>query len=317
MPPTAGDLFRFRPYHEPTMQIVDAHHHLWDLGKLHYPWLAEPIDHPMGDYAAIRRNYLIGDFRADAAGQGLVKSVHVQAEVDHADPVAETAWLQAVADDPASGGLPSGIVAYADLASPEVDGVLERHCSHANMRGIRDMLNFEPDTPRFCFAARGDLMQDPGWRAGYARLRAHGLSFDLQLWWQQMADAARLAADFDDIQMILNHTGMPRLFDPDYLAGWRRGMRELAAAPNVAVKISGLCMFDRGWSTDSIRPFVEHTIECFGVDRCMFASNFPVESLMSSYDSLWDAFSEITRDYSETERAKLFHDNAVRIDRLD
>jgi predicted TIM-barrel fold metal-dependent hydrolase len=88
------------------MQIVDAHHHLWDLGKLHYPWLAEPIDHPMGDYAAIRRNYLIGDFRADAARQGLVKSVHVQAEVDHADPVAETAWLQSVADDPASDGVP-------------------------------------------------------------------------------------------------------------------------------------------------------------------------------------------------------------------
>jgi predicted TIM-barrel fold metal-dependent hydrolase len=237
--------------------------------------------------------------------------------VDHADPVAETAWLQAVADDPASGGLPSGIVAYADLASPNVDDVLARHCAHANMRGIRDMLNFEPDTPRFCFAARGDLMQDAGWRAGYGRLRAHGLSFDLQLWWQQMADATRLAADFGDIQMILNHTGMPRLFDPDYLAGWRKGMRELASAPNVAVKISGLCMFDRGWSTDSIRPFVEQTIECFGVDRCMFASNFPVESLMSTYAALWDAFSEITGDYSETERAKLFHDNAVRIYRLD
>ena len=174
------------------MQIVDAHHHLWDLSKLHYPWLAEPIDHPMGDYAAIRRNYLIDDFRADAARQGLVKSVHVQAEVDHADPdVAETAWLQSVADDPASGGLPSGIVAYADLAAADVDDVLGRHCAQANMRGIRDMLNYEPDTLRFCFATRGDLMQDPAWRAGYARLRAHGLSFDLQLWWQQMADAAR------------------------------------------------------------------------------------------------------------------------------
>ena len=94
-------------------------------------------------------------------------------------------------------------------------------------------------------------------------------------------------------------------------------MRELAAAPNVAVKISGRCMFDRGWNSDSIRPFVEQTIEYFGVDRCMFASNFPVESLMSTYAALWDAFSEITRDYSESERARLFHDNAVRIYRLD
>ena len=106
------------------MQIVDAHHHLWDLGKLHYPWLAEPIDHPMGDYAAIRRNYLIGDFRADAARLELVKSVHVQAEVDHADPVAETAWLQAVAGDPASGGLVE-LYLQASLADPYVGLRLE------------------------------------------------------------------------------------------------------------------------------------------------------------------------------------------------
>ena len=101
-----------------------------------------------------------------------------------------------MADDPAPDGLPSGILAYADLTASDVDEVLEGQCAPANMRGIRDMLNFAPDTPRFCFAARGDLMQDQAWRAGYARLRAHGLSFDLQLWWQQMADAARLAADF-------------------------------------------------------------------------------------------------------------------------
>ena len=94
---------------------------------LHYPWLAEPIDHPMGDFAAIRRNYLIGDFRADAARRELTRSVHVQAEVDRADPVQT---LQAVADDPASGGLPSGIVAYADLAASDVDEVLEGHCAH-------------------------------------------------------------------------------------------------------------------------------------------------------------------------------------------
>ena len=299
------------------MQIVDAHHHLWDLDALHYPWLAEPIDHPVGDYAAIRRSYCVGEFLADAANQGLDKSVHLQAEVDHADPVAETAWLQAVADDPASGGRPNGIVAYADLAAADVDEVLARHCAHANMRGIRYMLNYDAQQPKLSFAPRGDLLQDAAWRAGYARLRAHGLSFDLQLWWQQMADAARLAADFPDIQVILNHTGMPVRRDPDYLAGWRQGMRHLAAVPNVAVKISGLCMFDRAWSVDSILPFVEQTIDCFGVERCMFASNFPVEKLMSTYDALWNAFSQITSHYSDGDRAKLFHDNAIRFYRLD
>ena len=149
------------------MQIVDAHHHLWDLGKLHYPWIVEPIDHPVGDYAAIRRSYRIADLLDDAANQPLVKSVHLQAEVDHADPVAETAWLQSVADDPASRGLPNGIVAYADLAAPDADDVLARHCAHANMRGIRHMLNYDAHEPRFCFA--------PAWRSDAGRSLARRL----------------------------------------------------------------------------------------------------------------------------------------------
>ena len=299
------------------MQIVDAHHHLWDLDKLHYPWLVEPIDHPVGDYAAIRRSYRIADLLDDAANQPLIKSVHLQAEVDHGDPVAETAWLQSVADDPASRGLPNGIVAYADLAAADADEVLARHCAHANMRGIRYMLNYDAHAPRFCFAPRGDLMEDAAWRAGYARLRAHDLTFDMQLWWPQMIDAARLAADFSDIQVILNHTGMPRRRDSEYVAGWRHGMHQLAAQPNVAVKISGLGMFDRDWTTDTIRLFVEDTIELFGVERCMFASNFPVDKLMSDYNKIWNAFDAITASYSEAERAKLFHDNAVGFYRLD
>lgn len=297
------------------MQIVDAHHHLWDLERLHYAWLVEPIDHPVGDYSAIRRSYRIADFLDDAANQPLAKSVHLQAEVD-GDPVAETAWLQSVADDPASRGMPNGIVAFADLAAADVDDVLARHCAHANMRGIRQMLNHDPDEPRFCFAQRGDLMEDAAWRAGYARLGAHGLSFDMQLWWPQMRAAARLVGDFPDIQVILNHTGMPRRRDSEYIGGWRHGMRQLAARPNVAVKISGLGMFDRNWTTASIRPFVEETIELFGVDRCMFASNFPVDKLMSDYNAIWNAYREITAPYSADERAKLFHDNAVRLYRL-
>ena len=304
------------------MQIVDTHHHLWDLEKLHYQWLVEPIDHPVGDYAAIRRSYRLADLMDDAANQPLVKSVHLQAGgVDHAgpgaDPVAETAWLQSLADAPGSGGFPHAIVAYADLAAPDVDEVLSRHCAHANMRGIRYMLNHDPDEERLCFAPRGDLMTDAAWRAGYARLRAHDLTFDMQLWWPQMADAARLVADFADIPVIVNHTGMPHRRDADYFAGWRDGMRQLAARPNVAVKISGLGMFDRGWTTASIRPFVETTIELFSVERCMFASNFPVDKLMSDYDKIWNAFKEITANHSEAERAALFHDNAVRVYRLN
>ena len=300
------------------MQIVDAHHHLWDLAldRVRHPWLVDPIDHPMGDYAEIRKDYLIADLFEDAKDQALVKSVHLEAGAHPEDAVAETAWLQEIADRPDSRGFPHGIVARADLAASDVEDVLARHCEYANVRGIRQMLNHDPDDPRFCFVTDGGLMDDAAWRAGYASLERFGLSFDLQLWWQQMEQAARLLADFPNVPAILNHAGMPRRRDADYVAGWRRAMLALSPASNLTVKISALGMFDRDWTVDSIRPFILETIGIFGVDRCMFASNFPVDKLMSTYDTLWDAYKEIVADFSEDERANLFHDNAVRAYRL-
>ena len=103
------------------MRIIDAHHHLWDLRRHQYPWIRPDTAHPAGDLTPICKSYLLGDFLGDARNQELAKSVHVQAEIDRADPVKETAWLQAIADDPNSGGFPHGIVAFADLAGPKVE----------------------------------------------------------------------------------------------------------------------------------------------------------------------------------------------------
>ena len=108
------------------LRIVDAHHHLWDLSANYYPWLTDRItERVCGDYAAIRRDYRLADFRRDAAGLNLVKSVHVQAEHDPRDPVREIRWLQAIADDPDSDGFPHAVVAYADLAAPDIEAILE------------------------------------------------------------------------------------------------------------------------------------------------------------------------------------------------
>ena len=300
------------------MDIIDTHHHLWRVAQepVRYPWLVEPVDHPMGDYAAIRRDYLVADYLDDAKDQSLAKSVHVEAVAHPDDAVAETAWLQAIADGPDSGGFPHGIVAHADFAAPDVEGVLARHCEHANMRGIRYILNFDAGDPRHCVAPRGDMMDDSAWRAGYAALHKFGLSFDLQLLWPQMADALRLLADFPDIPVILNHAGMPARRDAEYMAGWRRAMKSLSAAPNLAVKISAFGMFEHDWTVESIRPHVLSVIESFGVERCMFASNFPVDRMMGSYDSHWNAFKAIVADFSEDERDQMFRRNPVRIYRL-
>jgi predicted TIM-barrel fold metal-dependent hydrolase len=116
--------------------------------------------------------------------------------------------------------------------------------------------------------------------------------------------------------MVLNHTGMPVDRAPEEIEAWKKSMTLLASADNVFCKISGLGMGDWKWTVDSIRPFVLHAIEAFGVERCMFASNFPVDKLFSSYDDVFNAFKEITRDFSAQERAALFHDNAERVYRL-
>jgi predicted TIM-barrel fold metal-dependent hydrolase len=224
------------------MQIIDAHHHLWDLEQHHYPWLANPAPHPAGDPEPIRRSYRLADFLEDARHQELAKSVHLQAAM--ADPVQETAWLQSLADDPAGRGFPHAIVAFADLADPGVEAVLEQHCRYPNLRGIRFMVNHIEGEPLYCMTERGDWLRDAQWRRGYALLEKHGLSFDLQVYCHQMAEAADLAAAFPGIQVMLNHAGLPHRRDPDYVESWRRGMRILADRPNLAAKISGLGMFD-------------------------------------------------------------------------
>ena len=290
--------------------IVDAHHHLWDLRRLRYPWLQGRMhDRGWGNWAPLQNNYLMTDLLADAARQGIAKSVHVQANA--ADPVAETAWLERVADE---SGFPHGIVAFADLSAAQVERTLERQARFPRVRGIRQVLNRHAD-PRLNRAPK-DYLSDERWQANLGLLRRFRWSFDVQVYWQQMRAIATLARRYPDVQLVLDHAGMPAERDDAGLEGWRRGMRALARCPNIAVKLCGYGMVDNCWTTESIRPFVLQPIEWFGAERCMFASNFPVDRLMATYDRLWQAYRDITRAFTAREKQLLFHDNALRIYRL-
>jgi predicted TIM-barrel fold metal-dependent hydrolase len=281
------------------LPFVDAHHHLWDVDVLQYPGLAAPSNR-------LARHYRLDDFLGDASEWRPIKSVHVQAEVDRAHSLDESAWLQRIAN---ARGYPQAIVAYAPLQDPRVGEMLEAQAEHANVRGIRQILN--PDQ-----CERPDYLTDPAWRSGYAHLAEYGLSFDLQALPEQVQDAAALARDHPGTPMIVNHTGMPRDQSPAGLERWRSGMRLLASQPQVSVKISGFGMFDANWTTESIRPLVLETIEVFGVERCMLGSNFPVDRLWTSYTRLLDAFDEITSGLSTSDRQKVFQTNAERIYRI-
>jgi predicted TIM-barrel fold metal-dependent hydrolase len=294
--------------------VIDPHHHLWDLGRNRYPWLqASPLAPCLeGDILPIARDYLLEDYRGDIHNQNVIKSVHVECGWDPSDPVGETEWLQRLADKE---GYPHGIVARATLDADDVEKVLEGHACHKNVRGIRHAINWHPD-PAKSYLSRPDLIRTDAWRHGFSLLQRFGLSFDLQLYPAQMTDAAALANAYPDVLIILNHAGMPVDRDKEGIDLWKRGMREMADAPNVVVKISGLGTVDWNWTVNSIRPFVLQTIETFGVSRCMFASNFPVDKLFSDFDILYAAFHKITKGFSADERRMLFHDNAARYYRL-
>ncbi len=237
--------------------------------------------------------------------------MHLDVGYDPKDPVGETRWLQAISD---RCGFPHGIVGYADFRKPDVAELLDAHMEYKNFRGIRQSMNFHTD-PAKTYLDRAEVSRSPEWRRGFKELVKRDLSYDLQLYYWQMDEFYELARYFPNTQIILNHTGM-QVDGPQHFGAWRKSMHRLAEAPNVACKISGLGMGDFTWTTESIRPYVESAIEIFGVDRCMFASNFPVDKLFSSYDAIFNAFKEITASYPLEDRMKLFHDNAEKFYRL-
>lgn len=293
--------------------LVDPHVHLWDLAHIRYPWLTPPFDadNPNGSVEPIASDYPLGAYLADAGGWDVRGIVHIDAGAHPDDALKESEWLQAMAD---ARGLPSGIVAFAALDDPDVDSLLARHAEHTNVRGIRHIVNWHPDPARSY--APADATTSEAWARGFAMLRNHGLSFDLQAYAGQFAHLAALFAKHPDTPVILNHTGMAIPGDPDGWGLWRRGMAALAALPHVAVKISGMGFTWRPWDIEQARPYVLETIGIFGSDRTMFASNFPTDKLFGSFDAHLGAYDAITADFSDSERHALFAGNANRIYRL-
>ncbi|MDO6731168.1 amidohydrolase family protein [Marinovum sp. 2_MG-2023] len=297
------------------MKIIDPHFHLWDLARHAYPWLSTgPSTGVFGDNTAIRKTYLLPDFIAETKDFTVEKTVHVEAAITDRQSVQETAWLQDIAGNPFSKGLPNGIVGFCDLSATDAHDVLDAHCTFRNMRGIRQILNTSDDA-RLRFTET-DYMALDSWNAGFAGLAPRRLSFDLQIYPHQMADAAALAQRFPETQIVLNHTGMPHDHSAAGFADWSRGMEALAGCANVVVKISGLGMMVHDWTVDAIRPYVTETIDIFGAHRCMFASNFPVDGMYSSFDTLWSAYRDIVAGRPAAEQDALFRTTAERVYRI-
>ena len=295
------------------MQIIDAHHHVWDLAANYHPWLSDrTVQFRYGDYTAIRRDYLPAYYLEDTAGFDVIGSVYVEAEWDPRDPLGEVEW---VAEQREVYRLPSVMVAQAWLDREDAEDVLAAHGATPFVRGIRHKPRGR-DLGEAIDAALPGSMGDPAWRRGYTMLAANGLSFDLQTPWWNLAEARRLADDFPDTLIVLNHTGLPADRSAEGLGGWREAMSLFAGAENTALKISGIGLPGRAWSVADNRRVVLDAIDIFGPGRCMFASNFPVDSLVGSFATICNGFLEITADFDASERTAMFAGNARRLYRI-
>lgn len=294
-------------------RFVDAHVHFWDLNRLRYAWLSPPFSDtgPNGNVSAIAHDYGIGDYLADLSGVSVEGLVHIDAGADADQALLETQWLQDLAGQT---DLSVAIVAWAALDADGAEALLEQHAAHANVRGIRQILNWHADA-NLTYNPH-DRLKDDTFHKGYALLTRYGLSFDLQIYPHQMADAAALAAQHPDVPVFLNHLGMPVDRSAEGLELWERGLRQLAKLDHVAVKISGLGFGDRDWTIDSVRGIVLRAIDIFGPKRAMFASDFPTDKLFANHKNQIAVYDQLTRDFSEDERDSLFAANALRLYRI-
>lgn len=295
--------------------IVDAHHHLWDLDANYYPWLADrPEEHFfLGDYSALKRNYMPPDYRADAAGLPVVKTVHCEAEWDRDDQVGESRWLSAIS---ARSGMPAAIVAHAWFHTDNSAAVMEAQSRFPLVRGIRSkpVTSLRPDES---VKGTAGAMDDPRWREGFARLAEFGFSWDLRVPYWHLYEAAEVVAAHPEIPVVLNHTGFPWDRSDQGLAAWRDAMRVIAGCEHVHLKVSEFGLKDAPWDYDSNARVVHEAIDIFGIDRCMFASNFPVAGLRISFKALVENLERMLSGLPAAQMRAFFHDNAVRFYRLE
>ncbi len=265
---------------------IDAHHHLWDLAAVHYPWLmARNTPRFFGDPTPIQRDFLLPEFRSHATG--FAASVHIQVGAD--DPFAEARWVDAVAA--ANPDWPLVQVAFADLTAPSLIRDLDRLQNLTSLRGVRQIVGRAPGED----ARTGTqaLLDDPAFLAGLRELGRRGLTFDLQLIPELMARTAAVLAAAPETRIALCHAGSPHDRTPTGIASWADALTRLADLPHVTCKLSGLGMFEPDWTANSIEPIVATCLARFGPARCMFGSNFPVDSLASDYATLVTAYETL------------------------
>lgn len=282
--------------------FVDTHVHFWDhsVDGLRWAWLEPGFDHPrvrsLSELDAPR--YATPEFRSEVDGAGVTKVVHVQAASWGPHPVRETAWLQALGDEH---GWPDAIIGNCRIVAEDAPALIEQHAAFSRYRGVRDL------------SVAGHL-EDPRFAANLRRLAESNGLFELMVSFEHFEAAAAAARTAPDVTVVVEHAGLPVERTEEYRSRWLPALHRLAEVPSTVCKISALAGgADPGWTVDSLRPWVEGCIEAFGVERCMFGSNWPVDKPYGAYGRLVEAYRSIIQGFGAEERRRLLEGTAEHV----
>ena len=268
--------------------MIDAHHHLWDLNAVDYPWLMEKGKKRFfGDPTPIQRNYLIGEHVKLAASHGFQASVHIQ--VGAADGLEEAKWINKIVSENQS--WPMAQVAFCDLSGDQREIHLDELQKLSSVVGVRQIIGRSPEEDSN--SKTNELLTSDNFMQGLQSISDRGLSFDLQIIPELSETCAAVFSQFPNLQVILCHAGSPYNRTEEGITSWSSDLNHLSKLSNVSCKLSGLGMFDHNWTQATVAPIVTTVMEQFGPARVMFGSNFPVDSLSSSFKALFERLTSI------------------------
>ena len=279
---------------------IDAHHHLWDLDTVHYPWLAAKGEKRFfGQPDPIRKNYIVKDFASDHQHK-ISQSVHIQ--VGASNSLEETALIHRLSQSAQNDDrhFPSAAVVAIDMRQPSIEQQLTPHLSYGITRGARDIIGKSPEENKYLPAFNAGI-----WLNNWQYLARKSLSFDLQLTSEQYHIVLKTLKQVPELKVAICHFASPWDQSDSGFTHWKKNMKAFAELPNCYMKLSGFSMFKHAFDSESFKRYAHAAIDIFGSQRCMFGSNFPVDKLYISYADLFEQWQEVIACYNYKESMQL------------
>ena len=275
--------------------IVDSHQHFWQVGRFDYPWMTPEVD-------ALCHDYLPAMLEPILNRNGVEKTILVQAS----NSLEETRWLLSLADQNSFVG---GVVGWVDLQSDDVGQQLDQFAAHPKFKGVRHLIESEP---------ADDWLVQKNALNGLRQLSLRGLTYDLLVHTRHLQHATRVADECPELHLVIDHLAKPPVARRE-ISEWAREFKTLAACRNVSCKLSGLVTEadHQRWRNEDLKPYVDIALECFGSERMMFGSDWPVCLLAASYDQVFDSIQSLLTDLNDDQRERIFAKNAIDFYRIE